>query len=94
MIVLSKTEMEDIWNNKPHGYFSSEKKRLKQYKRYSCSVAPYKNVYGTRETFVVLATSKYDAEFKARDEYMKKHDITEFKESGYFGWTQNIMEMK
>lgn len=93
-MILSKTEMEDIWHNKPVGYLKTEKARLKKYKKYICSVQPYKYDYGVHEEFVVLAVSKYDAELRATDEYKKKHNIEGYINSPYYGWKRTVRETK
>ena len=74
---LSKSEMEDIWLNKPIGYFSSLKKKLKGTKKYRLKVMPIKYEYLPHETFEVRAKNLEEAYTAARQEW-----YTKFKDSG------------
>jgi hypothetical protein len=58
MVPLSKTELEDIWRNKPYGHFQSVKKRLKRSKKYKVVLEPYKQTRYPVETSEVLAVSR------------------------------------
>lgn len=70
---LSKSEMEDIWLNKPVGYFQNLKKRLKSTKKYKIRLSPYTRNYLPEETFEVRAKNVEDAKMLARTEYVKNH---------------------
>ena len=70
---LSKSEMEDIWKNKPVGYFSTLKKTLKNTKKYRIQVEPYTYNYLPKEIFEVRAKSIGNAQIMVRSEYVSKH---------------------
>lgn len=89
-MILTKAEMEDIWYNKPVGYYQDLKKRLKKQKLYSCEVQTFKYVYGEKEHYAVKAESKYGAELEAKSLYRKKYNISDFVE----GWRVYVKEMK
>ena len=78
--MLSKQEMEDIWHNKPIGYLKSQISKLKKLKTYSCSVMPYKQVYGETAVFTVKAETVYTAELKAIELYKAKYPSSEWKD--------------
>jgi len=69
---LSKAEMEDIWRNKPVGYFSRIKKDLKSTKKYKIKVSPYTYNDLPSETFEVRAYNVSDAQMKARTAWYDK----------------------
>lgn len=71
--MLTKAEMEDIWHNKPHGYFSSYKKKIKGFKLYRVNLRAVEYIFGPTEEFEVRGSSKLDAEITAKNEYIKKH---------------------
>lgn len=71
---LSKKDMEDIWHNKPFGYFSSIKKNLKGTKKYRIQVKPYTYNYLPEEIIEVRAKTVHEAQMKARHEYNEKHE--------------------
>lgn len=77
--MLSKEEMEDIWNNKPIGYLKGQMSRLKKLKKYSCNVVPYKEVYGEKEIFLVKAETTYAAELSAIELYKAKYPSSEWE---------------
>jgi hypothetical protein len=62
---LSKAEMEDIWRNKPIGYFASYKKSLKGKKRYKIKVSPFTRNYLPVETYEILARNLDEAQSEA-----------------------------
>lgn len=70
---LTKAEMEDIWQNKPIGYFATLKKRLKDTKKYRLQLEPYTYNYLPKEIFEVRAKTIGDAQFEARSLYREKH---------------------
>lgn len=55
--MLTKAEMEDIWLNKPVGYFANYKKNLKGTKLYKIALEPYTYAKMQREVFEVRAKS-------------------------------------
>lgn len=81
MINLTKTEMEDIWQNKPYGYWTRLRKINKGKKRFKVKIQPYKMDYYEVRELVVMAknkTSAFDAaKFQIYDEY---------KPTGLDGW--------
>lgn len=77
--MLSKEEMEDIWQNKPIGYLKSQMSRLKKLKKYSCVVVPYKYVYGEKDVFVVKVETVYSAELEAIELYKAKYPSSEWE---------------
>jgi hypothetical protein len=72
-MVLSKSEMEDIWHNKPVNYLKVLKQKMKGAKMYRVNLTPIKYEKGETEVFEVRAKTKADAEFIAKNEYTKKH---------------------
>jgi len=58
---FTREELEDIWLNKPHGYFQSMFKKYKGKKRYLVTIKAYKHVEFDSETFEVWAKSANDA---------------------------------
>lgn len=70
---LSKQEMEDIWYNKPVGYFSTLKKTLKNTRKYRIQVEPYTYNYLPKETFEVRAKTVQEAQMHVRLNYVEKH---------------------
>jgi hypothetical protein len=78
MIHLSKTELEDIWRNKPYGHFQSVKKNLKKSKKYKVVIEPYKQTRYPPETYDMIATSREMAIAMAKLEVE-----TKFKKLGY-----------
>lgn len=44
MLNLSRAELEDIWNNKPYGYFTNLRKNSKNLKRFEVHAQPYKRL--------------------------------------------------
>jgi hypothetical protein len=81
MINLTKAEMEDIWQNKPYGYWTQLRKINKGKKRFKVKIQPYTyNNYEVREVMVMAKNkdSAFDeAKFLLYDEY---------KPTGLDGW--------
>jgi hypothetical protein len=73
MMELTKAEMEDIWQNKPVGYFATLKKSLKGTKKYRLQLEPYTYNYLPKEIIEVRAKTICDAQMLARSEYINKH---------------------
>ena len=87
-MILSKQEIEDIWYNKPVGYYQDLKKKLKKQKFYSVELQTYQYSYGVKEAFAVKATNKYEAELAAKELYKKKYDVEK-----YPNWKIYVREM-
>jgi hypothetical protein len=83
--MLSKEELDDIWESKPHGYFTKYVKDTKGKKKYVVKTTAYRikeEVLGEKET-VVFA--------KAFDEALKSASLENAKlgllrELGYPSW--------
>jgi hypothetical protein len=83
--MLSKEELDDIWDSKPYGYFTKYVKETKGKKKYVVKTTAYKikeEVLGEKET-VVFA--------KAQDEALKSASLENVKlglirELGYPSW--------
>jgi alpha-mannosidase len=61
--IFTKEELEDIWQNKPYGYFHQQLKSIKGKKRYKIKITAYKTEkieLGSLET-IVLAKDASDA---------------------------------
>lgn len=73
MLNLTKEEMEDIWQNKPYGYWTQLRKINKGKKRYKVKIQPYKNDYYEVRELIVMAKNKAsafdEAKFQIYDEY-------------------------
>lgn len=70
---LTKAEMEDIWRNKPAGYFSTYKKNLKGTKVYKIKVTPFVYSDLVSDIFTVRARNISDAQIAARQEWYTKY---------------------
>ena len=89
--MLTKTDLEDIWYNKPYGHFQDLKKKLKKSKKYKVILEPYKQSRYPAEASEVLATSREMAI------EMAKLDVrTKFRKLGYEidGFYQSAYEVK
>jgi hypothetical protein len=69
---ISRSEMEDIWNNKPYGYLKTLKKKFKGKKKYKVKLQPY--AYKFYETYEVevMARNISDSYAEARLVVMEK----------------------
>ena len=76
--MLTKEEMEDIWNNRPIGYLKSRMSEIKKLKNYVCEVKPYKWIYGTKDNFAVRSINQSTAEFAAIEMYKTKYPSEEW----------------
>lgn len=74
-MILTKTEMEDIWYNKPYGHLSFYKKKMKGSKMYRVKLTAINYTPGPSEEFEVRGSSKLDAEITAKNEYIKKYNL-------------------
>lgn len=81
MINLSKEEIEDIWQNKPYGYWKQFREKHKGLKRFKVKIQPYKNDYYEVRELVVMAKNKTSA-FDAA----KYQIYDEYKATGLDGW--------
>ena len=66
--MLTKQEMEDIWNNKPIDYLKNIVKKNKNLKKYKVTFKPYSYTYHDEITATVMAKNSRDAEFAANRE--------------------------
>lgn len=81
MINLTKTEMEDIWQNKPYGYWKRFRDDHKGMKSFKVKIQAYKNEYYEPRELVVIAKNKTSA-FDAA----KCQIYNEYKPTGLDGW--------
>lgn len=68
VLVLSKAEMEDIWQNKSVGYFQNLKKTLKKSKRYKVMLEPYSIIRHEVIVKEVIASDKQSAVWQVKNE--------------------------
>jgi hypothetical protein len=61
MINVTKEELEDIWQNKPYGYWDSFRKQQKGRKRYKVKLQPFRKDYYEEKEFTVIAKSSDEA---------------------------------
>lgn len=73
--MLTKVEMEDIWNNKPVDYLKTYKKKMKGSKMYRVKLTAINYTSGPSDEFEVRGSSKLDAEIAAKNEYTKKYNL-------------------
>ena len=59
--MFTKQDLEDIWNNKPYGYFTNMMKNMKGKKKYRVLCTAYEEVDITKEESVVFAKSGNEA---------------------------------
>ncbi len=55
--MFTKQDLEDIWNNKPYGYFTNMMKNMKGKKKYKVLCTAYEKVDIAKEESVVFAKS-------------------------------------
>ena len=70
MLKLSREELEDIWNNKPYGYFTQLRKNSKNLKKFEVTAIPYK-----KTTYPQLKTSVYASKSTSREVEQAKSDL-------------------
>ena len=70
---LTKAELEDIWNNKPHGYFKDYMKKVKGTKLYDVQVQPFCYEYLDQFKTTVRAKNRDQAYRLAQEEYRSKN---------------------
>jgi hypothetical protein len=61
MIGLTKEEMEDIWQNKPYGYWKQYRDQNKGMKKFKVKLKPYRRDYYEEKEIIVLAKTKESA---------------------------------
>jgi hypothetical protein len=71
--MVSKAEMEDIWNNKPVGYLKYLMKRNKKASLYKVKLQPYQRKLLDEHEVEVRAKKKDDAVMLAQNETRKKY---------------------
>ena len=83
--MFTREELEDMWENKPHGYFKSQLALMKNKKRYKITTTAYRLVEaGTKELVVFAKDSS-----KAIEQDVKLK--TELRmELGESQWTSNL----
>lgn len=79
--MISRSEMEDIWNNKPYGYLKVLKKKLKNKKKYRVKLQPYS--YNFHDTYEIEVMAKDSA-----DSYVEAKNIVieKLKDKKIDGW--------
>lgn len=70
---LTKSEMEDIWHNKPIGYLDKIKKSLKGTKNYNIVLEPYNYARMQSEVFVIRAKNTEEAVREAKAKFRIKY---------------------
>jgi len=81
MIHVTKEEMEDIWQNKPYGYWNQYRKQNKGNKTYKVKFQPYRKDYYEAKEFIVVAKNKDEAYIIAKSQM---YDM--FKDQPIDGW--------
>jgi len=81
MINITKEEMEDIWHNKPHGYWKRFRDQHKGCKKYKVKLQPFRKDYYEAKEFTVIAKNKDDAYNIAKSQM---YDM--FKGQSIDGW--------
>jgi hypothetical protein len=72
-MMLSKVEMEDIWNNKPVGYLKDLMKRNKKSSLFKVAVQPYERKLHDLHEVEVRAKNRDDAIAFAQKESRSKY---------------------
>lgn len=70
MLKFTREELEDIWNNKPYGYFTQLRKNSKNFKRFKVTAVPYKKI-----TFEMINTTVYAATASSREVEQAKSEL-------------------
>jgi hypothetical protein len=70
MLKLSREELEDIWNNKPYGYFTQLCKNSKNFKKFEVTAIPYK-----KTTYPLVKTSVYALKSTSHEVEQAKSDL-------------------
>jgi len=83
--MLTKADLDEIWETKPYGYFSKYVKDTKGKKKYVVKTTAYKikeEVLGEKET-VIFAKTQDDA---LRSADLQNAKLTLLREFGYPSW--------
>lgn len=87
--MLSKEELDDIWDSKPYGYFTKYVKDNKGKKRYVVKTTAYKlkeEVLGEKET-IIFAKAQDEALKSASLENVKLGLLRELKQPSWEAYT-------
>lgn len=71
--MITKEEMEDIWNNKPIGYLKERLKKIKTTHNFIVNIEGVTMTVGPKERFLIRAKKADEAFDFAKFEYKKKH---------------------
>lgn len=83
MLELTKTEMEDIWNNKPFGHFKNVKAARKGMKKFVVQIQGYERILGASETFTIICKTRNDAMWQAQSLLRQKHPDAKYDTYSY-----------
>jgi len=72
-MMLSKVEMENIWNNKPVGYLAGLRKKIKKTTLYKVTVQPYERKLYDMHEVEVRAKNYNDATNLAQNQIRSKY---------------------
>lgn len=72
-MIMTRKEMEDIWENKPHGYFKQHRKNIKKMHRYKVKLKPYVYTWYDTEELEILAKNIDDSYDEAKQIITKKY---------------------
>jgi len=70
MLKFTHEELEDIWNNKPYGYFTQLRKNSKNLKKFNVTAVPYK-----KTTYQMLNTIVYASTASSREVEQVKSNL-------------------
>jgi len=70
---LPKEVLEDIWQNKPHGYFKTNRTKILKNRPWKIKVNAWYRVYYKEDIIEVIASSEYDAKIEAEKQYREKY---------------------
>ena len=83
--MFTREELEDIWNNKPYGYFKKEYAKIKDMNRFEVTTVAYKLVEVAKETNIVFAKNTKAA---IASDYAVKAKMK--RDLGENQWTTNL----
>ncbi len=78
MLKLTRQELEDIWNNKPYGYFTQLRKNSKNLKKFNVIATPYKKTYFPNMNMIVYASSADSKEIENAKTTMRKEILAKY----------------
>lgn len=87
--MLNRSELEDIWENRPYGYFQTLMKKSKGKKKYTLTCSIYRQSLIARESTVVYAKNATDAmgmTYDLRRDIEKKHNILPYDPEIVLKW--------